>query len=78
MTPSELKRNVEQSELGEFFFTRKTMGFFGDTMANYGVRDAGDSWELHRKKPVKYGLQSSHFFKKLTFEHFCKINGEIT
>ena len=48
------------------------MRFFGDTMANYGVRDAGDSWELHRKRPVKYGLQASHFFNKLTFERICK------
>jgi len=40
MTPSELKYNVEQGQ-DRFFFTRDTMKFFGDTMANYGVRDGG-------------------------------------
>jgi len=38
MTPAELKYNVEQT--GSYFFTRKTMKFFGDTMRNYGVRSA--------------------------------------
>jgi hypothetical protein len=68
MRPCELKRNAERSDLGKLFFVRETMKFFGDTMANYGVRDAGDSWELHRKRPVRNGLRSSHFFNKLTFE----------
>ena len=40
MTPSELKYNVEMR--GSYFFTRKTMKFFGDTMKNYGVRDGGE------------------------------------
>lgn len=84
MTPSELKRHVEQT--GSYFFTRNTMKFFGDTMANYGVRSAvvrtryrGDgngfdpagreveAWELYRKRPVKHGLDSSHYFNKETF-----------
>lgn len=41
MTPSELKYQVEQHGHGPYFFTRKTMQFFGDTMRNYGVRDGG-------------------------------------
>ena len=68
MTPSELKYQVELSGHEPYFFTRKTMKFFGDTMANYGVRDAGDAWELHRKRPVKHGLKTSHYFDKVTFE----------
>lgn len=40
MTPSELKANVEIR--GSYFFTRKSMKFFGDTMKNYGVRDGGE------------------------------------
>ena len=36
MTPSELKRHVEQT--GSYFFTRDSMKFFGDTMGNYSVR----------------------------------------
>lgn len=66
MTPSELKYNVEQT--GSFYFTRDSMKFFGDTMRNYGCRDAGGSWELYRKKPVKHGLNKSVFFDKKTFK----------
>lgn len=66
MTASKLKAKVEAT--GSYFFTRKTMRFFGDTMRNYGVRDTGDAWELYRKKPVKHGLKSSAYFDKLTFE----------
>lgn len=40
MTPSELKYNIERAGHGPHFFERKTMKFFGDTMANYGVRSA--------------------------------------
>lgn len=36
MTPAELKYNVEQT--GSYFFERRSMKFFGDTMRNYGVR----------------------------------------
>lgn len=38
MTPAQLKFQVEQAGHEPFFFTRKTMQFFGDTMRNYGVR----------------------------------------
>jgi len=65
MTPSELKHHVEQT--GSHHFDRKTMKFFGDTMRNYGVRDAGQYWELYRKRPVKHGLSSSMYFDKKTF-----------
>ena len=67
MTPSELKYNVETRGTETFFFTRKTMKFFGDTMRNYGVRDAGHCWELYRKHPVAHGLNSSAYFNKETF-----------
>lgn len=70
MTPSELKYNVEKT--GSKFFSRSTMQFFGDTVANYGCRDAGDCWELIRKKPVKHGLQSSAYFDKITFKMVFK------
>ena len=68
MTSSELKYNVENTETDSYFFTRKTMKFFGDTMRNYGVRDNGDTWELYRRRPVKYGLDSSAYFDKETFK----------
>ena len=65
MTPAELKYLTEDTE--PHFFTHKTMRFFGDTMRNYGVRSAGDYWELYRKRPVKHGLDSSAYFDKETF-----------
>jgi hypothetical protein len=36
MTPSDLKYHVEST--GSHFFDRRSMRFFGDTMANFGVR----------------------------------------
>jgi hypothetical protein len=38
MSASELKYQVEKT--GSNFFSRESMKFFGDTMANYGVRSA--------------------------------------
>lgn len=70
MTHSELKYQTRETE--PYFFTRDTMKFFGDTMANYGVRSAGDCWELYRKRPVKHGLKESAFFNKITFEREFK------
>lgn len=72
MTPSELKAKIELSGQEPYFFTRKTMSFFGDTMKNYGVRDAEDCWELYRKHPVKHGLQNSVYFDKVTFKRIFK------
>ena len=67
MTPSELKAKYEAAHPDGLFFSRKAMKFFGDTMANYGVRDAGTHWELYRKRPVKAGVRNSMFFEKDTF-----------
>ncbi len=67
MTPSELKYHIEQAGHEPYFFARRTMRFFGDTLRNYGTRDAGDCWELYRRRPVKHGLDSSAFFDKTTF-----------
>ncbi len=66
MTPAELKYLTRDAE--PYFFTHNTMRFFGDTMRNYGVRSAGDNWELYRKRPVKHGLIKSAYFNKETFE----------
>lgn len=67
MTPSQLRYEVQTRNTDTHFFDYKTMRFFGDTMRNYGVRDAGDCWELYRKRPVKYGLRTSAYFDKQTF-----------
>ena len=37
MNPSKLKALHQSTASGSFFFSRKTMKFFGDTMANYAV-----------------------------------------
>lgn len=70
MTPAELKYHVEQT--GSCFFTRSSMKFFGDTMSNYGCRSSWlngqEVWELHRKRPVKCGLQDSAYFSKTDFD----------
>lgn len=65
MTPSELKYLTRITN--PYFFVRSTMRFFGDTMKNYGVRSAGENWELYRKHPVKHGLKAPAFFNKKTF-----------
>lgn len=76
MTPSTLKSHIVSAEHDRYFFTRKTMKFFGDTMKNYGVRAttidtrterALPVWELYRKRPVAHGLQSSAYFDQATF-----------
>jgi hypothetical protein len=86
-TPAELKYNILQAGTAPYFFDRKTMKFFGDTMGNFGVRhamvktnyDAAGNynpdngltvacWELYRRRTVKYGLNSSHYFSTETLE----------
>lgn len=65
-TSSDLKYYVDQT--GSYFFTRKTMSFFGDTMKNYGLITHIDCYEVYRKHPVKHGLDTSTFFNKETFK----------
>lgn len=75
-TASDLKYAVEQAGHEQYFFTRSTMKFFGDTMKNYGVRktwvktydsDKVEVYELYRRKPVKHGLNNSAYFHRETF-----------
>ena len=71
MTPSELKHKITQTGEEPYFFSRETMRFFGDTMANFGCRRAEHKgtlcWELYRKRPVRHGLQGSFYFDQQTF-----------
>ena len=70
--PSELKAIYQKMNPDGHYFDRKTMRFFGDTMANYRLyttevvdKDMGQLgfvYELARAKPVKHGLQRSHYF----------------
>lgn len=79
MTKSELRANVMAT--GSHFFDAKTMKFFGDTMANYGIRemvitDNMDNerrvYELYRRKAVKHGLHESAYFDAETFDRVYK------
>jgi hypothetical protein len=40
MTPSELKYQIQIKNTENHHFDRSSMKFFGDTMANYGVRSS--------------------------------------
>jgi len=74
---SDLKFAIESARQEPYFFTRDSMKFFGDTMANYGIRQpvtvttvSGDkvpAYELVRRRPVKHGLKESAFFHAETF-----------
>ncbi len=79
MTVNELEQATQ--ETSPYFFTRDTMKFFGDTMANYGVRSAVvntwtqenvEVWELYRKRAVKHNMQNSTYFNKETFKRVHK------
>lgn len=67
LTPAELRYLVMHLTNSKFF-DAKTMKFFGDTMRNYGVRDAGTHWELYRRHAVNGGLTASTYFDKVTYE----------
>lgn len=71
LTPSELKALHEEHNPESYFFTRKSMGFFGDTMRNYAVKltEIEGRWyyELLRRRPVKYGLKNSAYFEVDTY-----------
>lgn len=68
-TPNDLKFWHLEKHPDSHFFDRKTLQFFGDTMANYGLKKHSKYYELLRKRPVKHGLFKSHFFDRETLEH---------
>lgn len=82
-TASDLKYMHELNHPKSYFFDRKSMRFFGDTMNNYGIKRTtaktrdGETVaviELRRKRPVKHGLQSSAFFDVETFQRLHDID----
>ena len=66
-TASDLKYWYNENNHGNFF-DRKTMAFFGDKMANYGIINNGVIVTLTRRKPVNNGLQGSAYFCAFTAE----------
>ena len=82
-TSSDLKFWHERNHPETYFFNRKTMKLFGDTMRNFGVRkiNNGDLYELYRRQPVNGRLQTSHYFDAETVELVRdedRINGKVT
>jgi hypothetical protein len=79
-SPSDLKYFYQEQGKGGFhFFDRGTMQFFGDTMRNYGLRDATFNgvpcWELYRRRKLaKSGLKCSTFFSKIDLTTYSEIN----
>ena len=82
MTPVKLKDLYLRNNPAGRFFDKDTMRFFGDTMLNFKVRDAGkvktmtgsgieeaEAWELLRKKPRKGLHGHCAFFRKDNAEH---------
>lgn len=77
MNASELKYRIECADPDTHFFDRKTMKFFGDTMANFGVckttidtysQDNVEVWQLHRKHPTSKGATGSFYFNVETYK----------
>jgi general stress protein 26 len=75
-SPSDLKYCVESAGREPFFFNKRTMSFFGDTMANYKVIpteiDGVKVYELARRKPVNHGLDNSAYFDAIHFNRVFK------
>jgi len=67
-TASDLKYWHELLNPDSKFFERKTMKFFGDYMANYGIKTHTTCIELYRRKPVYGGLQTSAYFDIATLD----------
>jgi len=80
LTVSQLRHMYElkakEQGLGGHFFNKDTMKFFGDSMSNYKVTIDKENrvYVLSRKKPVKNGLCSDHFFCADTFKEARKIS----
>jgi hypothetical protein len=81
MTASDLKALYKRHNPEGLYFDRKTMRFFGDRMANFGVAEdcikvmskAGivelPVWRLYRKRPVNGGLHGHcDYFRQDTGE----------
>lgn len=68
MTVSEFISLHNAARPGSTYFATAEMKMFGDTIGNYTIIEHAACYELARKKPVKYGLRTSHFFDKDTFQ----------
>jgi hypothetical protein len=48
-----------------------------DASGNFTIHEGQEVevWELYRRRPVKHGLKSSHFFDKAAFQEVHDANG---
>ena len=74
------KKHIER-EPKSFFWCGNTLEYWGDSIENFKVIPHKNGYELARKLPVKYGLQSSHWFDSSfkfvpsTDDNISKIKG---
>lgn len=66
MTPAEFISLHNSVQPDSTYFGRDEMRMFGDTVDNYQIIEHDTCFELARKQPVKYGLQTSHYFGRGT------------
>ena|GEM_PF-6355984 len=85
-TAAQLKRLHEYHNPKSYFFSRKSMRFFGDTMSNFGVRNfklpSGDVFLLYRKyatypnRYVEMKAGTGYLFDKKTFDKIGSYGNE--
>lgn len=63
-------------KVGDHFFSKDSMDFFGDSFENFYITDGGDHWKLKRRLPVKNGVQSYYCFDKKTFKRLPRLERE--
>jgi hypothetical protein len=88
MNAYELKEKIESTGQNPHFFDRKTMKFFGDTMANFAVTGpvkiydwSGDPvmcWNLYRKRATKSSAGSGYHFCVSTFRRVAGPRFNVT
>ena len=72
MTASELKYQIEHTGNNPYFFDRKTMKFWGDTMKNYGVRSVAVLAQFNEQGEYKedgYLTEAWELYRKRPVKH---------
>lgn len=74
--PADIKAAIEKGTDSPYFFTRDTMRYFGDTMANFGsYRHEDGTVRLYRKRPTRKGTPVNEWIfdpKRLTLRGTTK------
>jgi hypothetical protein len=88
MNASQLKAEIESTGQNPHFFDRKTMKFFGDTLANFAVTGpvkiydwSGElvmCWNLYRKRATKSVAGSGYHFCVSTFRRVSGPRFNVT